>query len=169
MLLKLPTNDQPSDTIVIEEAIGDKISTYLQFMSTAVFGFALGFVKSWKLALVMLAVTPALAIAGAFMVKLMASMTVRGQKAYASAGAFATEVISGIRTVAAFASEPKVLKRYVIDLDEARRLGTRTGVVSCLGIGLTMFLIYGTYALAVRVSFFGSGIDFCASFGMVLD
>ena len=38
--------------------MGEKIGTFLQYMSTGIFGFALGFTKSWKLSLVMLAVTP---------------------------------------------------------------------------------------------------------------
>ena len=38
--------------------MGEKIGTFIQYMSTGIFGFVLGFTKSWKLSLVMLAVTP---------------------------------------------------------------------------------------------------------------
>ena len=38
--------------------MGEKIGTFLQYMSTGITGFILGFTKSWKLSLVMFAVTP---------------------------------------------------------------------------------------------------------------
>jgi hypothetical protein len=44
--------------VVIHEAIGDKIGTFIQFAATTVFGFLLGFVRGWRLTLVMLALTP---------------------------------------------------------------------------------------------------------------
>jgi ATP-binding cassette subfamily B (MDR/TAP) protein 1 len=90
-----------------------------------------------------------LAIAGAFMMKLMASFTLRGQAAYAKAGAFATEVISGIRTIAAFASEPKAQAHYSVHLEGARKLGVRVGTVGGLGMGITMFILFSTYGLAL--------------------
>ena len=40
------------------------------------------------------------------MVKILAQITTRGQKEYDKAGAFASETISGVRTIASFASEP---------------------------------------------------------------
>ncbi len=42
------------------------------------------------------------------MMKIMTSLTEKGQASYAKAGAYAAEVISGVRTVASFASEPVV-------------------------------------------------------------
>ena len=47
-----------SDTIIIQDAMGEKIGTFIQYMSTGIVGFVLGFTKSWKLSLVMFAVTP---------------------------------------------------------------------------------------------------------------
>jgi hypothetical protein len=45
------------------------------------------------------------------MMKTMAKLTEQGQAAYAKAGAYAAEVISGVRTVASFASEPVVASK----------------------------------------------------------
>jgi len=106
------------DTVVIQEAIGDKLATFLQFSATCIFGFTLGFVKGWKLALVMLAVTPLLAVCGGLMMKTMASLAQRGQAAYAKAGAFATEALAGARTIASFAAEETVTAKYTSRLQE---------------------------------------------------
>jgi ATP-binding cassette subfamily B (MDR/TAP) protein 1 len=90
-----------------------------------------------------------LGIAGAFMGKMMATLSMKGQKAYAIAGAVATEVLSSIRTVAAFSGEEREIKRYLVNLDIARKLGIKKGFFSGLGIGLTMFLLFCSYALAL--------------------
>ena len=37
---------------------------------------------------------------------MLAKISTKGQKEYAKAGAFASEAISGVRTIASFASEP---------------------------------------------------------------
>eukprot|EP01115_Flamella_aegyptia_P000877 TRINITY_DN1130_c0_g1_i3.p1 TRINITY_DN1130_c0_g1~~TRINITY_DN1130_c0_g1_i3.p1 ORF type:complete len:523 (+),score=224.36 TRINITY_DN1130_c0_g1_i3:102-1670(+) len=137
------------DTIIIQEAMGDKVGTFFQYLSTGIAGFILGFVKSWKLSLVMLAVTPLLAACGGFMVKMMASLTEKGQTAYAKAGAFAAEVIAGIRTIASFASEPVAAERYRVSLVEAKKLGIKGAMVGGTGIGLTMFIFFGVYGLAL--------------------
>ena len=45
----------------IQEGIGDKVGTFLQWFSSFVTGFVIGFVYGWKLTLVILAVSPFLA------------------------------------------------------------------------------------------------------------
>lgn len=53
-----------SDVVKVEAGIGDKVGTFLQFMSMCLCGFIIGFVKGWKLTLVILAVTPVLGLSG---------------------------------------------------------------------------------------------------------
>lgn len=83
------------------------------------------------------------------MTKMMASLTEQGQTAYAKSGAFAAEVIAGIRTVASFASEPTVATHYKSGLKEAKKLGIRSAIVGGVGIGITMFIFFGVYGLAL--------------------
>lgn len=56
-----------SDLERVREGIGDKLSICLQFISTFIAGFAIGFIKSWRLTLVMMSLTPILAICAAFL------------------------------------------------------------------------------------------------------
>lgn len=56
-----------SDVNKVQEGLGDKISNFLQWFASFVSGIIIGFVKGWKLALVILSVSPLLAIAGGVM------------------------------------------------------------------------------------------------------
>ena len=56
-----------SDVNKIREGIGDKIANFLQWTSCCIAGFILGLVYGWKLALVIVAISPLLVIAGGFM------------------------------------------------------------------------------------------------------
>ena len=53
-----------SDIEKIHAGIGDKAALFLQWMSTFVAGFVVGFAKEWRLTLLILALTPFLAICG---------------------------------------------------------------------------------------------------------
>lgn len=83
----------------------------IQFLSTFVAGFVIGFAKDYRLTLFLLAFTPLLAISGAVFTQVTAIFTSQEQKQYASAGAVAEEVLSSIRTVYAFSGEKQAAAR----------------------------------------------------------
>lgn len=58
-----------SDVYKINEGIGDKLGMLLQNLTTFVTGIIIGFVKGWKLTLVILAVSPLLGISAALIAK----------------------------------------------------------------------------------------------------
>jgi len=51
----------------IREGIGDKIASFLQWTSCCICGVILGLVYGWKLALVTVAISPLLVVAGGLM------------------------------------------------------------------------------------------------------
>ena len=55
-----------SDLNKVKEGIGDKFSFCLQYTAQFLSGFAIGFWKGWKMALVMMSLTPLLAICAGF-------------------------------------------------------------------------------------------------------
>jgi ATP-binding cassette subfamily B (MDR/TAP) protein 1 len=115
-------NTRMSDDVnKIQEGIGDKIGNFFQWFSTFVTGIVIGFIYGWKLALVILAFGPLLAISGGIMTKLLTAFTSNELKAYAQAGAVAEEVISSIRTVVAFNGQEKECTRYTERLGVAER------------------------------------------------
>lgn len=62
-----------SDVYKIQEGIGDKVGLLIQAYTTFITSFIIGFTTGWKLTLVILAVSPALAISAAFFSKVRGS------------------------------------------------------------------------------------------------
>ncbi|NWS93849.1 ABCBB protein, partial [Mionectes macconnelli] len=142
-------NTRISDDVnKINEAIADQVAIFIQRITTFVCGFLLGFVSGWKLTLVIIAVSPLLGIGAAVYGLAVAKLTGRELKAYAKAGAVADEVLSSIRTVAAFGGEKKEVERYDKNLVFAQHWGIRKGIIMGLFTGYMWFIIFLSYALA---------------------
>ncbi|KAG7464134.1 hypothetical protein MATL_G00183980 [Megalops atlanticus] len=142
-------NTRMSDDInKINDAIADQVSIFIQRFTTFICGFLVGFFKGWKLTLVILAASPLIGVGAAFMALFVARLTGRELQAYAKAGAVADEVLSAIRTVAAFGGEKKEVERYNRNLISAQRWGIRKGLIMGFFTGYMWFIIFLCYALA---------------------
>ncbi|KAJ7415590.1 Bile salt export pump [Willisornis vidua] len=142
------TNKLHIDVNKINEAIADQVAIFIQRITTFVCGFLLGFVSGWKLTLVIIAVSPLLGVGAAVYGLAVAKLTGRELKAYAKAGAVADEVLSSIRTVAAFGGEKKEVERYDKNLVFAQHWGIRKGIIMGLFTGYMWLIIFLSYALA---------------------
>eukprot|EP00064_Thunnus_orientalis_P004352 superscaffoldBa00000393_g4363 len=136
------------DVYKIQEGIGDKVGMLIQAFSTFITSFIIGFVKGWKLTLVILAVSPALGISAAIFGKVLTNFTAKEQTAYAKAGAVAEEVLSAIRTVFAFSGQDREIKRYHKNLEDAKNMGIKKAISANIAMGFTFLMIYLSYALA---------------------
>uniref|UniRef100_A0A8C4HED8 Bile salt export pump n=1 Tax=Dicentrarchus labrax TaxID=13489 RepID=A0A8C4HED8_DICLA len=138
-------NTRMSDDInKINDAIADQVAIFLQRFTTFVCGFCIGFVKGWKLTLVIVAASPLIGIGAG----LMALLTGMELQAYAKAGAVADEVLSSIRTVSAFGGELKEVQRYDRNLISAQRWGIRKGLIMGFFTGYMWLIIFLCYGLA---------------------
>ena len=54
-----------SDIEKIHDGIGDKVALFIQWISTFFGGFIIGFIKDWRLTLVLIVFTPFLVLCGA--------------------------------------------------------------------------------------------------------
>ncbi|XP_074076332.1 bile salt export pump-like [Macrotis lagotis] len=142
-------NTRISDDInKINDAIADQVAVFIQRMTTCVCGFLLGFYQGWKLTLVMLSVSPLLGVGATVIGLSVAKLTGRELKAYAKAGSVADEILSSIRTVAAFGGEKKAVERYEKNLVFAQRWGIRKGIIMGLFTGYMWCIIFMSYSLA---------------------
>lgn len=66
-----------------------QLARLIQFFSMFVSGFAIGFVRGWELALVMLCVVPPLGLVGTVMFTTLSSLATQTQKNTAAAGGVA--------------------------------------------------------------------------------
>ncbi|XP_063308549.1 ATP-dependent translocase ABCB1-like [Pelobates fuscus] len=142
-------NTRLSDDISkINEGIGDKVGMLFQSLATFLAGFTIGFIKGWKLTLVILAVSPLMGLSAALWSKILAAFTNKELTAYAKAGAVAEEVLTAIRTVIAFGGQKKEIARYEKNLEDAKNIGVKKAITSNASIGVAFLIIYSAYALA---------------------
>ncbi|XP_061367873.1 ABC transporter B family member 21-like [Gastrolobium bilobum] len=137
------------DTVLIQDAMGEKVGKFLQLIATFIGGFAIAFVKGWLLTIVMLSTLPLLVLSGAFMAVVIGKMASRGQTAYAKAAHVVEQTIGSIRTVQSFTGEKQAISSYSKFLVDAYKSGVHEGFISGIGLGTVMFVIFCGYALAV--------------------
>ncbi|XP_004295414.1 PREDICTED: ABC transporter B family member 9 [Fragaria vesca subsp. vesca] len=137
------------DTILIQDAMGEKVGKFIQLLSTFVGGFIIAFVKGWRLTLVLLACIPAIVFAGGIMAIIVSKMSTRGQQAYAEAGTIVEQTVGAIRTVASFTGEKQAIERYNKKLKIAYNSTVHQGLATGIGLGTFLLIVFGTYGLAI--------------------
>ena len=147
------TSHLSNDVALIQDAMGDKIGSYVQAMSAFIVGFVIAFYYSWKLTLVIMSFLPFLVGAGAVRAKLRAGGTAAEQQQYADAGGVAAEVLTLFRSVVAFGTEAKELGRYGESLEKARMEGIKEAKAGGFMMGFVYLVMYNMYALGM---WFGS-------------
>ncbi|CAL9237236.1 unnamed protein product [Arabidopsis halleri] len=137
------------DTVLIQDAMGEKVGKAIQLLATFVGGFVIAFVRGWLLALVMLSSIPLLVMAGALLAIVIAKTASRGQTAYAKAATVVEQTIGSIRTVASFTGEKQAISNYNKHLVTAYKAGVIEGGSTGLGLGTLFLVVFCSYALAV--------------------
>ncbi|XP_022757720.1 ABC transporter B family member 21-like [Durio zibethinus] len=137
------------DTVLIQDAMGEKVGKFIQLVSTFFGGFVIAFIRGWLLTLVMLTSIPLLVISGGVMALLISKMASRGQSAYAKAAIVVEQTIGSIRTVASFTGEKQAISNYNKFLVISYKSGVHEGAVAGLGLGIVLLIIFCSYALAV--------------------
>ncbi|RXH68337.1 hypothetical protein DVH24_030670 [Malus domestica] len=141
------------DTVLIQDAMGEKVGKFLQLLSTFIGGFIIAFIKGWLLTVVMLSSIPLLVAAGATMSIVITKMASHGQTAYAKAANVVEQTIGSIRTVASFTGEKQAITSYKKYLVDAYKSSVYEGTAAGAGFGIVMLVVFSTYALAI---WFGS-------------
>ncbi|XP_058380734.1 phosphatidylcholine translocator ABCB4 isoform X3 [Diceros bicornis minor] len=136
------------DISKISEGIGDKVGMFFQAVATFFAGFIVGFIRGWKLTLVIMAISPLLGLSAAVWAKILSAFSDKELAAYAKAGAVAEEALGAIKTVIAFGGQNKELERYQKHLDNAKTIGIKKAISANISMGIAFLLIYASYALA---------------------
>ena len=100
------------------------------------------------MSLVVLACTPALAMTGYVFMVVTTRFTKIELDAYAKAGDIAEEVLSSIRTVAAFGGQPEEVERYSSNLEKAKKVGIQKQTAVGFSVGILYLVMYACYALS---------------------
>lgn len=136
-----------ADTNLIQDGISGKISLTLTAVATFTTAYVIGFVKGWKLTLILsssiVAITLTMAVGSLWMIK----WSKTALNAYAVGGTVAEEVLSSIRNATAFSTQDKLAKQYNTYLLTAQKWGVRHKMLLGGLIGCMMWLVYLTYGL----------------------
>lgn len=136
-----------TDTLLVQDAISEKVGNFIHYLSTFLAGLVVGFVSAWRLAILSVAVIPGIAFAGGLYAYTITGLTSKSQEAYANAGNVAEQAIAQIRTVYSFVGENRALNSYSEALQTTLKLGYKGGMAKGLGIGCTYGIAFMSWAL----------------------
>lgn len=96
------------------------IGTMVSALVSVIGGAILAHIVAWKIAIVLLATSPVVVLAGFFRFRVLAKLEEKNQLAYTEAASLATEACSSIRTIAALGTEAATSKRFDLAIDKYR-------------------------------------------------
>ncbi|KAG4124660.1 hypothetical protein ERO13_D10G053700v2 [Gossypium hirsutum] len=137
-----------SDVAQIQEVMGEKMAHFIHHVFTFICGYIVGFLASWKVSLVVFAVTPLMMFCGIAYKAIYGGLTAKEEVSYRKAGTIAEQAISSIRTVFSFVGEDNLAARYGELLANSVPLGAKIGFAKGAGIGVIYLVTYSTWALA---------------------
>ncbi|KAJ4812820.1 ABC transporter B family member 19 [Rhynchospora pubera] len=143
-----------TDTLLVQDAIGEKVGNFIHYLATFFTGLVVGFVAAWRLALLSVAVIPGIAFAGGLYAYTLTGLTSKSRESYANAGIIAEQAIAQVRTVYSFVAESKALNCYSDAIQNTLKLGYKAGMAKGLGIGST----YGIACMSWALVFWYAGV-----------
>ncbi|AQK46563.1 ABC transporter B family member 19 [Zea mays] len=143
-----------TDTLLVQDAIGEKVGNFMHYIATFLAGLVVGFVSAWRLALLSVAVIPAIAFAGGLYAYTLTGLTSKSRESYTNAGVVAEQAIAQVRTVYSFVGESKALNSYSEAIQNTLKLGYKAGMAKGLGIGCT----YGIACMSWALVFWYAGV-----------
>ncbi|KAL6839693.1 hypothetical protein ACP4OV_030381 [Aristida adscensionis] len=138
-----------SDVAQIQEVMGEKMAGFVHHVFTFIFGYVVGFAKSWRIALAVFAVTPVMMACGIAYKAIYGGLTAKDEASYQRAGSVAQQAISSIRTVVSFVMEDRLADKYAEWLNRAAPIGVKMGFAKGAGMGVIYLVTYSQWALAL--------------------
>ena len=108
-----------SDMNLVQDGIGQKIGLFVSGVSMFISAVIIGFIRSWKLSLIMLSATVALVLMMGVNGTLMKKNQTLAIDENATAASLAEEVLASARNVAAYGTQKRLQEKYKIFLDRA--------------------------------------------------
>lgn len=128
------TSRLTSDISTVQAVVSQALAQFVNQFITLVGGVIFLFVLNLKLTLVMLAIIPAVILAGAYFGRQLRKISTKFQDYVANANAAAEEAISGIRVVKSFTAENLEATRYSKEIDTSYQIALRRARVRAIFI-----------------------------------
>lgn len=143
------TSRLSSDVAQLQETLRTTIAEFFRQIVIIVGSvFFLGFI-SIKLALIMLATVPVMAIVAVFFGRFIKKLSVKAQDETASSTVIIEENLTGISNVKAFTNEALALFKYKKSIDEIKKLNIKSGLWRGLFVSFIVFCLFGAIVFII--------------------
>ncbi|KAJ0098862.1 hypothetical protein Patl1_22031 [Pistacia atlantica] len=129
------------DANVGRSLVGDRMSLIVQTVSAVAIAFTMGLVIAWRFALVMMAVQPLIIVCFYSRKVLLKNMSKKAKKAQDESKQAAAEAVSNLRTITAFSSQDRILKRLEMAQEGPRRENVRQSWYAGIGLAFSRAVI----------------------------
>ena len=143
------TSRVSSDITQIQETLRTTIAEFFRQIVIIVGGISFLFFISWKLALIMLATVPVMALIAVFFGRYIRRLSKEAQNFSANSNAIVEEALTGIANVKAFTNEYFNINRFRKNTQEMRDLNVRSGVWRGLFVSFIIFCLFGAIVFIV--------------------
>jgi len=137
-----------ADTNLVQEGLSEKVGLTMTALSTFVTAYVIGYIKYWKLTLILTTTIVAIVLVMAGLGIFFLKFNKLSLSSYAEGGTVVEEVISSVRNAVAFGTQRKLANEYDKHLAQAEIAGYRTKVLAGSLLGAMMCIMYFTYSLA---------------------
>ncbi|KAM0053899.1 putative ABC-type xenobiotic transporter [Helianthus debilis subsp. tardiflorus] len=134
-----------ADAANVRGLTGDALAQIVQDTSSAAAGLVIAFAACWQLALVILALVPIMSVNAYVQMQYLKGFS-NAKYMYEEASQVANDAVGSIRTVASFCAEERVMELYRQKCERPKKTGIKQGLISGIGFGITLFLVYCMYA-----------------------
>jgi len=137
-----------ADTNLVQDGISEKVGLTLTALATFVSAFVVGFIRYWKLTLILSSTVVAIVLTMGIVGKFMVKWNKIALAQYAEGGSLAEEVLSSVRNATAFNAQEKLAVRYATYLREAEKSGFKAKCILGSLLGVLFMFIFLNYGLS---------------------
>lgn len=138
-----------NDITQIQETMRTTIAEFFRQLVIVIGGVLLLFYFSWKLALIMLATVPVMAIIAVIFGKFIKKLSKQAQDYSAESNSILEEALMGIANVKSFTNELFVFKRFKKSTQEIRNLNIKSGYWRGAFISFVIFCLFGAIVFII--------------------
>lgn len=138
-----------NDMSLIRDGISQKVGLISYGFAGFISAIIVSFIKDWRLALVLLCLPLVIILTMGGLGSAMKKFQEQAGEGYAESGNFAEEVIAAIRSVVAYGSQRRFLKKYELMLERPERADFRSKMLLGMLVAIMMMIINLGYGLAV--------------------
>jgi ABC-type multidrug transport system fused ATPase/permease subunit len=138
-----------SDIAQLQETLRTTIAEFFRQIVIVVGGIIFLGLISMKLALIMLATVPVMAIIAVFFGRFIKKLSVKAQDETATSNVVIEENLTGISNVKSFTNEALALFKYKVSIDEIRKLNIKSGLWRGLFVSFIVFCLFGAIVFII--------------------